>query len=231
MKEIGKAFNSLFRKVGDFFDIFDLSFLVSGLFLVFSIFIWTSLIGFIIPIDFEQTPHIIVLILACYVTGLVCFVIGRWFRKIIFKVASHFLSIEEKYAFFLTLLKAHQLDKLVSFKEYLTENNFQPKRLYVKLWAKVRHNEKLEPSFSLLRRYWVMTATYDGLTTVALVWIGIMLDLTFNHPEIQFISTAFGLFLIGVIIVIVFGCSIEANRYERNQMEEIVATIASVQTV
>jgi hypothetical protein len=94
MSEVAKAVKPLFDKFIDFFDIFDLSFFVSGATFVAAI-AWAGLTPDLAQLlGFEPTesggwlvtgqiPGITVamLVLASYVSGMTCFALGRFFRK------------------------------------------------------------------------------------------------------------------------------------------------------
>lgn len=51
-------------------------------------------------------------------------------------------------------------------------------RLYTRLWAEPRQSDRLAPSFSLVRRYWVMAATCDAQAFALVGWIVVLIALS-----------------------------------------------------
>jgi hypothetical protein len=228
MKELGEALKLIFGKIGDFFDIFDLSFFVSGVILVSAIYVWAVLAGFNLSIFFIGKMGIIIGIVACYVAGLVSFAFGRWVRMGLIprlKRESRKDSFDPR---FLAILKAHGLDTEPSFLNYIKRKDSRGVwRLYVRLWADIRHSPLAEPSLQLLKRYWVMAATYDGVSVSVFVWGALFISVGFGFGTITQVPKAF-LFVIGVILfLLAYACLREAGRYVIYQVEEIVASIAS----
>lgn len=218
MKELGDALRILLAKISDFFDILDLSFLISGAAFVGAFFF----LGKVTPIHslgFLIRSNLLTLFFLCYVSGLICFALGRWLR-IIFS-----FKYQEKFKnHFLEVLSAHQLDKELPFKPYLkSRGHGDLSRLYVRLWAEIRQNPNLAPSFSLIRRYWVMAATYDGLAFAMLSWLIVIsiakffLALPLNQPLYVIIMLS--------LIFIIYACMREARRNQNHQVEELVASI------
>ena len=84
MSEVAKAVKPLFDKFIDFFDIFDLSFFVSGATFIGAI-AWAnltpSLKALVSSLMVEiPTVAVVMLALASYVSGMTCFALGRWIR-------------------------------------------------------------------------------------------------------------------------------------------------------
>jgi hypothetical protein len=80
MEEIGKALKIVIDKLSDFFNIFDLSFLISGLATSGAVFIWTKQRNMFADFEVKTIPMIILVIFICYIAGLISFTIGRWTR-------------------------------------------------------------------------------------------------------------------------------------------------------
>ncbi len=219
MKELGDALRILLAKISDFFDILDLSFLISGAAFVGALYFGGKISGNIFLLNFLTRASILTLIVLCYISGLICFALGRWFRKIFsFKHQEKFKN------HFLEVLSAHQLDKELPFKPYLkTRGHGDAWRLYVRLWAEARQNPTLAPSFSLIRRYWVMAATYDGLAFAVLSWMIIISIAKF----VLAISLGMTVYLTIMILSILalYACMREARRNQEHQVEELVASI------
>jgi hypothetical protein len=247
MSEVAKAVKPLFDKFIDFFDIFDLSFFVSGATFVAAI-AWAGLtpalaqlIG-LEPIQAEGTwfansemPSVAVamLVLASYVSGMTCFALGRFVRKWVFRGKDRLTGDDKRRG---TLL----LDELVRhgmllrrpdgsgfgvsnhgrripwLARYVDGELPQQAALYVRMWAEVRQRERLSPSFSLLRRYWVSSATLDGLFVAFGTW-AILFALDAGDAREWFPSIAT---TVGAVF-----CLREAERYGVYQREELVATM------
>ena len=243
MSEVAKAVKPLFDKFIDFFDIFDLSFFVSGATFVAAI-AWAGLTPDLAKLlGFEpnasggwlvtgQMPGITVvaLVLASYVSGMTCFALGRFIRKWVF-VFKHrivgqpptLLDNLEKHGVVVRRLSGHgfrvnpESDRIPWLKRYLIDGGEgREAALYVRIWAEVRQRGRFAPSFSLLRRYWVSAATLDGLFVAFCTW-GILLALK-DH-------TVHGWFPSVATFVGAFFCLREARRYGDYQREELVATL------
>ena len=72
--------SELFGKIASFFDVFDLSFFVSGSLCMAAISFWLRLSGVNSPFVLDSWLRIFELIVFCYVLGLITFTSGRWLR-------------------------------------------------------------------------------------------------------------------------------------------------------
>lgn len=116
-----------------------------------------------------------VVILACYIMGLLCFAIGRLVRVSIPK----FRAQEPFDDHFKTVLQAHDLQDKEPYKSYLARADGRgAQRLYTRLWAELRQSDRLALFLSLVRRYWVTAATCDGLIFAIAVWIVVLIALS-----------------------------------------------------
>ncbi|MBN2439764.1 MAG: hypothetical protein JXJ04_00405 [Spirochaetales bacterium] len=221
---------SITIKIGDFFDIFDLSFFISGFASVGALIVWINLFGStqIKELINPTNINIFVIIIACYIIGLINFASGRniriWFLKLVAK-----LRKEKYYTQLKSIIISHKLDKHESYKEYLTDNkklNQNMWRLYIRLWAEIRENSNLLLSYNLIRRYWVLAAIFDGLMMSLFLWVVVLIYWIFQPPVIGLLSPSIGWPLVGIIFIVSLFCSREAYRYAKFQMEELVATLA-----
>lgn len=237
MGEIGKALKSIFDKLSDFFDIFDLSFFVSGVAITVSILFWLyqrALYNFQeIKQVIEIKGIVLLFILFCYINGLIAFAAGRLIRTEIWEyLKSKFFEHKNRNDSFDTrlakIIKAHGL-KNDLINEYIERAEFRGIwRLYVRLWAVVRGNKKYANSLSLLNRYWVMAATYDGLSIFLLIVTFIISDFGFGILGDKVIPGLWITFVIIIIVIFAFcACIREANRYLVYQVEELIATFAA----
>jgi hypothetical protein len=131
--------SELFGKIASFFDVFDLSFFVSGALCLGAISYWFNLSGFQSPFLLDNWMRFFELIIICYVFGLITFTSGRWLRKGFvgrkFRCASRFVQ-EKAFTkkekgrngnskkhnnsreYFRTLLKNHGLNETEFIKAY-----------------------------------------------------------------------------------------------------------------
>ena len=241
MSEVAKAVKPLFDKFIDFFDIFDLSFFVSGATFVAAI-AWAQLtpnlellLGFpdsaSVEGAFAGMPGIgvMVLVLASYISGMTCFAVGRFVRKWVYRASDNKRRLTVLYAELAQhgmITKAADDDGWVVTEHgrrlrwlpryFARGGKGQETALYVRMWAEVRQREIFAPSFSLLRRYWVSSATLDGLFVALSTWAALLaLVQQHVHGWIPSIAT-FG----GALF-----CLREARRYSEYQREELVATL------
>lgn len=223
MSEIADALKSVLTRIGNFFDLFDLSFFVSGSVALASLAFAAHLYGKQLPFRYEGWLRVLTIIMACYVMGLLCFAVGRSIR-----IAKTKARRYEKFeSFFSTVLDAHGLSAEEPFKSHLTRANYHGcRRLYIRLWAEIRQRENLTPSLLVLNRYWVMAATYDGMVTALLLWVVVVFLWWFGGGVTPALPLKIALPLILALLFLAFICSREAARFVRNQVEELVATIA-----
>jgi hypothetical protein len=128
---------------------------------------------------------------------------------------------------FFKVLKAHGLVDQGTFKEYIgRRDNGGIRRLYIRLWAEVRQLHQLSPSLVVLNRYWVMAATYYGLVTAFFIWAIVFLVWSLGIGIAPPLNLTVGISVIAVLLLIAYFCLREAQRFVRNQVEELVATIS-----
>jgi hypothetical protein len=221
LTSIADIVRTLIAKISTLFDVIDLSFFVSG---------GTCMLAFVYMryVYVGALPEIsggltfAIAILGSYVMGLLCFAMGRWFRR---KAIGRpwAVGVSEHTA---ASLDAHGIsgDKLMS--GYLAQTARARKdALYPRLWTELRQDTSLKPSFELIASYWVRAAVYDGLIAALFVW-GLAVWRTLSaargfgtQPEIGYGALAF----LGIGIL---ACAREAGRSERFQVDEITATMA-----
>jgi hypothetical protein len=211
MGELGAALNILFNKVGDFFDIFDLSFFVSGSVCLGALLVGNRL-GRLIDLSITGAYEAVAYLIASYVLGLMCFAGGRLMRP---KNPAIFA------ARFKAAIEDHGL--AAAYGGYFGGRAGDADRLYNRLWAEMRQNAALAPSFALVRRYWVMAAAYDGMALALVVWWGVL----GYWATVSTSSLALRLPLLAVLPLAVLLCRREAGRLAWYQMDELAASIAS----
>lgn len=240
MEELAKVFKPLFEKLSDFFDIFDLSFFVSGFSTSIVFYIWATNRN-ILPDDLIlKDISIFYIVLICYVFGLLNFAFGRLLRMFLSMFGkinnkckiSKLVRYNKSDDLLNEIISAHGLDRQPVIAKYLNRqlDNRGVWRLYVRLWARIRREDILSNSFKLLKRYWVMAATYDGLSTTCVITSILMLDAAFGFwGDPIFSKMSFGIVLAIVFFTFFILCKIEAKRYTDYQMEELFAVFADKQ--
>jgi hypothetical protein len=211
--ELAAALQLVFAKVGDFVDIFDLSFFVAGAVCLAALAFGNAQTHMVSPAAFGEGYNALMFLIACYVLGLICFAFGRMLRP---KKGGLFA------ADFKSIVERHGLG--ARYERYLTDRPGDALLLYNLFWAMARQFGDLGPSFTLIRRYWSMAATYDGVLTALMVWWAVFfywcVDPT-AHP-----SLPLRIIPLLVLPIAMFVCRREAARLTRFQMEELVASIA-----
>lgn len=225
MSSLGEAASKIGEKIVDILDVFDLSFFISGAVVM------AALLQFFGPID-EALDEIdgagvFGMVLGSYVLGLVCFAVGRplrmGFTKRWRRVATEPAVFHE--ALVKQGLVGYPGDPLSRyFGHTVTQHADEGMTLYTRMWAHVRSFPELQASFSLLNRYWVLSASYDGIAIAALVWILPVLQPVLRDPGALSAVSAAG--WTAAIAVVVFACWHRALEYKRYQIEELVATVA-----
>jgi hypothetical protein len=225
-KQLADAFKTLLARVGEIFGVFDLSFFVAGAVCLGALVFAAQMFGLpwlaSIQLGSWGAAHIVVAILASYVLGLVCFAAGR--------SAGRWLRREGRlYRGLRADLKRCGLD--ARYEALLPKNNdpdatLRYALLYTRLWAELRQSPELSPSFNLLTRYWVMAAMCDGLAAAFALWSVIWLIWATKLDErarpASAILALVELALVGGAVL----CFIEAGRYGKYQVHELVATLA-----
>jgi len=228
MREIADALRSVLDKLGDFFNILDLSFLVAGTAAFAPISLLAKLANRPLPIPDRGWIAVFAILITCYLSGLICFATGRMVRMGTYRKGKQDFQQKRFTETFPDLVRSHGLDSQEPFKSYLARGEADSWRLYTRLWAEVREKLSPSPSLSLLQRYWVMAATYDGLAAAAVVWMIAVAAWLFHGGLPPLSHLAAGLAVLGLLVCIAFVCAIEAERYMRYQAEELVATIAVI---
>jgi len=165
---------------------------------------------------------------------------GHWARFLPHCPTLRLSEREQDAAFekdFLPILRAHGLDQDPRFAPYLDPGRTQdrgPWRVYTRLWAELRHDRSRLASLSLVHRYWVMSATCDGLAAACVLWalvlaglwsVGIELVVAAGGkvPASPWLVWSLVLALIGVAALL----GRESARYLHYQQEELVASLAA----
>jgi hypothetical protein len=225
MKELAEAIRSIFEKVADFFDIFDLSFLVSGITAVTAVLFWPPARSAARLQIHSTSAKFLLFLVGSYVAGLCCFAAGRYLRMGR-RGPARFNRFD---ALIYEILRAHGLIQYQPFSSYIDReaDNRGLWRLYIRLWAEARRRLHPSPTLSLLNRYWVLAATYDGVSVALLAWVGLLVVWMSGTGFDSALTPWVGVPVIIGIFLLAIACSREAGRYVHYQAEELIASIAA----
>jgi hypothetical protein len=201
MSAISSAAGKLAEKLVELLDVFDLSFFVSGAVGLAAV-LQTAGIA---PRELGTMPTSVIAggIVAAYFVGLLCFAIGRRLRALVRSSPSGAQLVAPSAAVL------RQIPALA---------DADPDSLYDRLWVHVRTSPELLESFSLVKRYWVLAATCDGLAVAVLLWNGpIARGAANGSPAL--------LGLCAVTLVLAWFSLSQADEYRRYQANELVATV------
>jgi hypothetical protein len=224
VNELAESLRLVFEKIGAFFDIFDLSFFVSGAVGLAALWMWITFAG----LNFDYLGgwlQVVAVLAGSYVTGLVCFASGRWLRHAIFRRKEDKATdkaVED-------LLHAHGLMKDPGLSHYVDPQNTHRGvgRLYVRMWAEMRKTKELANSLTFINRYWVMAATYDGLGFALILWISVVAMSLFEMGPLKDLGCTAGIAALVVLLFAMLATFREAERVWTYQIEELVAAIAA----
>lgn len=217
MDELVKQTQPILQKLGDFFDLFDLSFIVSGMATSLSLlFVYHNLTDEeVFKAIGEWNGFLIFLsLIVVYLIGLLSWVLGKGIRNIIRKT---------RYSDLKNHFENNNAGNDPLYLQYANQNNQEVAmyNLYCMLWGKIRENDKVITSFALLKRYWVQTANFEGLLFSVVAWAIAFGISFFNEPIFDkryYILIGSGLI---VTFIAVFK---EAVNYKKYQMTELVVT-------
>ena len=249
LESLAEAIKALFSKVGDFFDVFDLSFFISGGVALLALLFLSDALGLSWPADAGGAAEAaaetaagavgadaasseattisttVVLVLSTYVMGLVTFAVGRSIRRLLpLHWVERMLKIpsgqsEEHLA---TLLRAQDFG--AELDRIHASQATALATIYPRLWAKLRQTAELGPSFALIRSYWVRSAIYDGLVAAAGLWLVALWSIPDDRVMELWTRDPRGLISWMIGFAAVF-CMSEARRCDRYQREELIATL------
>lgn len=198
-------------------EIFDLSFFVSGSFSAGAILMYQQIAGTtaILGEPGWSAEFLGRFVLASYGFGLLCHGLGQRLRRL--SIARERPTAERLAA----CLKEEPASR-VYYRDFFDDQG--PKRsamdqLYSRLWAVVRDRGELKVSYDLLNKYWMLAASFDGLSMACLVWLLPILHAWDPTRPIPTFALTIGTVLLGWV------CLAQARTYREYQMHELVATV------
>jgi hypothetical protein len=216
--ELAKGVSSIFDRLSEFFHIFDLSYIVSGVAafgaLVF-LYLRTHKPS---AFPFADWVGVVAIIVACYICGLLSFAAGRLVNGKLFRKRVMRRTVR-------AVIADHALDAPVAEKYPTNEDG--DRSLYTRLWAEVSNNHSDKAVFRHLLRYWVMAATYDGVGAALVLWAIVILAsgtvVLVAHPISTFHAIVGSAMLFGAATLAFH----RGAAYLEYQLEDLVATLAA----
>lgn len=220
--EAAEGVRSLFSRLGEFFHIFDLSFLVSGVTTLGALLFLHYRLGFSAHFPVSGWITGFGLIMAAYVCGLVSFSAGRALNtKIYRKRRISYLT----YALIDQKLQGRFVEHVTEFFQRNNKNDqWRLWRLYARLWQQLAEKHPNSAAFRHVHRYWAMAATYDGVAVSLLVWaIAVAPIPLFGN---SFLPLKLALLASAVLIASALLCLWQGAKYYEFQIEDLVAALA-----
>ena len=150
-------------------------------------------------------------IFLAYICGLSSWIIGRLIRKIVQNTDKDF---EETYDRTMNALASNALSLSVSDK----------KLAYSYMWIELHKKEEAKEQIIFMNRMWVMQAVFEGLI-FSIVAIGVLIDLKWGlNKDISWLEF---IVIFAVLLSSVWLSAIEARRYARTQIREVILSYYS----
>lgn len=244
MEQLASVLRGVVDRLLNVFQVLDLSFFLPGGVCILALMVLTDVYAPIAPLLTDAGAAVgVLLVLQAYLCGLVCFGAGRSLRRLFVGPWGRGgwkgqLGDEVR-----GKLEAHGLQEHPSYAPYFPEAG-QPAdparfaQLYARMWADIRQDGDLAPSFELVQSYWVRAAVFDGMSVALFAW-GLVAFLGERH-DVAVEGASVGALLVGVMngpqawwgVLVAAALSIaicwwEARRLDRYQVEELVGTFAS----
>lgn len=229
MQALFGVLQPLFKKIGDIFDLFDLSFLVAGGSSVLSIVYVAWMLGLHehVPTTGGGVAWFFFGLIMITVWGLLSFAVGPTFKRVFSRLPILRRAPWDGTSFDAYLrdaLEGHGLGEDPLVKQYLGREK-SAYRLYVRMWAEVRQSGQVTDSFELLRRFWVLTASFDALATSGMFWCAAF-ALGAAQPTLSPITQEASIAAAIISLLLGLSAAHEASRSRSNQVEELAATYA-----
>ena len=120
---------------------------------------------------------------------------------------------------------ASYLDKRAEPSD-LAVSDARLRSLYNRLWVHVRTIPELSSTFALVKRYWVLAATFDGMGAALLAWEWPLL--ASSGTVLTPLTT--GVAAVGLLVSAIV-CWRQATEYRAYQVDELVATVVHWQAL
>lgn len=228
MSTIAHATGKFADRIVELLDIFDLSFFVSGAAALGAVLTTCEVYGVTVPGFsrlFNASPElpveiVLVGIVASYALGLGCFALGRVVRPR--------LHPQTNAALMRLASEHHPLAKVLDLEDYLegdAGNDARLQSLYNRLWVHVRTLPELATTFSLVKRYWILAATFDGMGIALIGWLVPVLVPLFVAAPGASVGAIPALLLSAALVGSAYFCWRQSAEYRKYQVDELVATM------
>jgi len=218
--DINKGLSSILERLGEFFHIFDLSFVVAGAMTFSALTFLYIKISLPFWFPFQEWERVFVIIVGCYVCGLISFAGGRHIneykrRRCLRKILPISLNEYNLCKVFIEHDDKQKIDKMYE-------------HIYTLMWSKIVNEKPDSPALRHLMRYWSMSATYDGVAFSLIVWALVIFVVQFcqitPNPINNWVSI-FGTLLTGMAALIAFR---QAASYYEYQIKDLVAYLSII---
>lgn len=223
LKPAAEGLQSILERIGEFFHIFDLSFLVSGAVA------GAALICLCFKI--QAAPRVTVtgwlgvfgVLVASYALGLMCFTLGRSLNGLLFRRKVF------PWHFQVALMANPSMAQLAREGEMASyiEDDRKLWWLYLRMWQDLLRYRSKTVAFSHLNRYWVMAGTYDGLAVAFLVWAATVLIASCPAVAPVPIELGWGIGLATMFALLSLAALRQGAAYYRSQIDDLVAAALS----
>ena len=205
------SFQKIIDILSNAFSILDFSYIVSGGFTL-------GIVLFALHYHYYEffirniSITIVCGIFLAYICGLSSWIIGRLIRKIVQNTDKDF---EETYDRTMNALASNALSLSVSDK----------KLAYSYMWIELHKKEEAKEQIIFMNRMWVMQAVFEGLIFSFIVAIGVLIDLKWGlNKDISWLEF---IVIFAVLLSSVWLSAIEARRYARTQIREVILSYYS----
>lgn len=232
MEGLLQIIKDLGAKLTSFFDVFDLSFFISGGACLTALIYLNFLMPMPHPVPDSAIVGVLLTVFATYVLGLVCFAAGRGLRRwlvarwdnLVWRIQGR-SGPDPRVGPLKELMGQHDLARLPGFERYAElPPSTLLRTLYPRLWAELRQTERLKESFKLINSYWVRAAIYDGLLPALGLW-ATCFYVARRHGQPHLGDGGAFFWIEAALVLAVLFCAKEAARADRYQVEELVATL------
>ena len=229
MPDLTEIFKLIFERIADFFEILDLSILLSGIAVVCGIYYWFFQNDILFSLTIFKDSPIILHIVICYLIGLICFSCGRKTRRLISKVDSFkFYSTINNVSELTGLINNHALQNHNSLSSYVPVTRDNVYSLLAYLWSEVRQDKRYGYSLSFLKKYWSMSIAFDSLFFSTIFIDLIYIDFCFGLVGKVYVTNMLWILYIIISFIVKLSLIKSACTYDRYQNEELIASFAAL---
>lgn len=225
---IGNFLNGILHVIKDFFEVIDLSMIISGTLTILIIYWWQFLNGFTFEILHLKEYILLIHIIVAYCFGLTAFSLGRLIRRRVFGIIGNRTDIP----YYNQKIDDHKLNNDANIKVYKSLGDSSRESLREFLWSELRQNKNYGYSKTFLNKYWAMSVIFDSLAGFLLFFFIVIIDLFFGIYSAYIIcdNQPYQLkYIVFLIIIIFIFCFMKmAAIYDDYQDDELLASYAAL---